>query len=151
MNLYIQKVNPGAKLPERAHPTDAGLDLFADHKRIIYPESRERIRTGIALEIPFNHAGFIQPRSGLALNSGITVLNSPGLIDSDYRGEISVILYNSSKIQYSVEAGQKIAQLVIMPIVRPTLVISDGLSETKRGTGGFGSTDFNVGMPIKGE
>jgi dUTP pyrophosphatase len=98
------------------------------------------VGTGIALEIPEDFAGFVQPRSGLALKHGITVLNSPGLIDSGYRGEIRVILYNASKIPFTIREGDKIAQLVVVPAPKFDPIVVDSLEETDRSDRGFGST-----------
>jgi dUTP pyrophosphatase len=146
--LKVRRLHPDARLPERSTPGSAGLDLFAwdgglDLSNPTYyldPGGRILVRTGIALEIPDGFEGQIRPRSGLALRNGITVLNTPGTIDSDYRGEVGVILVNLSNQYYFVNHGDRIAQLVIAPVTRAEVVEVDELSDTTRGEGGFGST-----------
>ena len=128
-------------MPRYAHEGDAGLDLFAASGVALHPFERALVPTGIAVSIPEGFAGFVQPRSGLAIRQGLSLVNTPGLIDSHYRGEISVIVINldpSSDIV--IERGDKIAQLVIQPIARVELDEVDVLDETVRGSGGFGST-----------
>lgn len=143
MNLKVKKLSPYAYLPQRAHESDAGLDLFCYESNHVYSFSRIIVRTGIAVEIPQGYAGFVQPRSGLAKERGITVLNTPGLIDSGYRGEIKVILYNSSHQIYTANPGTKIAQLVIVPITLFDVEEVKELSSSERGKKGFGSTGYN--------
>lgn len=132
------------KLPNvaRATPGSAGFDLYAalDQRRCLGVNERAPIATGIALELPTNMVGKVVPRSGLALNKGITILNTPGIIDSDYRGEITVILINHSSTKFWIEPGTRIAQILFEPIVTPHIVYVDILSATNRGAGGFGST-----------
>ena len=124
-------------LPQRANPTDAGADLRSIEKVELETNSVKLLDTGVAVKIPVNYAGFIFNRSGQALQ-GITLVNGVGVIDSDYRGTIKVALKNTSSKTYTVEAGQRIAQLVVMPIVLCEFV--DSWNDTPRGTGGFGST-----------
>jgi dUTP pyrophosphatase len=140
MKLRVQKLSKSAKLPSRAHEGDAGLDLYALEPVVLMGGGFTSVGTGIALEIPEDFAGFVQPRSGLALKHGITVLNSPGLIDSGYRGEIRVILYNASKIPFTIREGDKIAQLVVVPAPKFDPIVVDSLEETDRSDRGFGST-----------
>lgn len=133
--------DPLARTPRRGTAGAAGYDLVAVEKKEIVPHARELVDTGIAVEIPEGYAGLILPRSGLALKKGLTVLNAPGLIDSDYRGNIKVLLWNSNgagKVE-EVCAGDRIAQLVIVP-VSAELTRAVWLTSTGRGEGGFGST-----------
>jgi dUTP pyrophosphatase len=143
-SFRVKKLIDDEFVPTRAHSTDSGLDLFAREDFIIHPRERKTINLGIAVEIPPGYGGFIQPRSGLAQRFGVTVLNTPGLIDSGYRGEIGVILYNTSNnVEDTVyfKRGDKIAQLVIIstPLFEP--ILSDSLNKTRREDNGFGSTD----------
>jgi len=134
----------GLPLPSYASEQAAGLDLAAalepGHAIFLAPGERALIPTGIVLELPSGFEGQIRPRSGLALHHGITVLNAPGTIDADYRGEIHVLLINLGSEPYAVERGFRIAQLVVAPIARAVLESADTLPATKRNTGGFGST-----------
>ncbi len=129
-------------LPSYATPGSAGLDLRAavDNKVVLEPGERALIPTGIILEIPEGYEGQVRPRSGLAINKGVTVLNSPGTIDSDYRGEVKVILINLGKEKVEIKRGDRIAQLVIAPVVKVDIEEVEDLSETFRGSEGFGST-----------
>ena len=137
-NPKIQcQVQPGAKLPERAHPTDAGADLFALESYEIYPGDQKLVDTGIAVKIPENFVGLIYNRSSQG-KRGITIPHSVGVIDSDYRGNLKVLLKNISEDPYLIQAGDRIAQLVIQPVQIVDFV--DAWNDTKRGTGGFGST-----------
>ena len=129
-----------ARLPLRAHPGDAGADLFSVEEVAIPPGERRDVGTGIALAIPFGYAGFVQPRSGLAFKHGIMVVNSPGLIDSGYRGEVRISLYNSGSEPFLVAVGERIAQLVVQRVEDPIFAAAGELSETVRGDGGFGSS-----------
>lgn len=139
-NLKIQRIHPDAKLPEYAHPGDAGLDLFSVEETVIQPGESKLIGTGIMIELPENTEAQIRPRSGLALKNQITVLNSPGTIDHGYRGQVGVILINHGTKPFTVESGMKIAQMVIAPVMSVKIVDTKDLTETKRGEGGFGST-----------
>ena len=129
-------VDEGAETPTRAHDTDAGLDLYSTTSGWIFPKCRRVFGTGLHTAIPSGFVGFLTSKSGLMLK-GIT---SRGTIDSDYRGEIKAILYNHRWLPYHVKKGQKITQLVIMPIVTPKLKVVDSLGESERGSNGFGST-----------
>lgn len=141
VRLEIKRLNPDLPLPRYAHPGDAGLDLYAAEDALIAPGERVLVPTGIAVAIPEGYAGFVQPRSGLAIKQGLSLVNTPGLIDSHYRGEIKVIAINlDPRVAIAVARGDKIAQLVIQPIARVELTEVDELDETMRGEGGFGST-----------
>ncbi len=141
MELPIAKLSPEAVLPSRAHPGDAGLDLYACEAAHIGPGERWSVGTGVAVEIPEGHAGLVLPRSGLAKRHGISLVNSPGLIDAGYRGEIRVLLLNTDPAEtFRVEPGDRIAQLVITPIALPEPVEAESLADSARGDGGFGSS-----------
>jgi dUTP pyrophosphatase len=127
-------------LPARARADDAGLDLYAAEAATIEPGARALVPTGIALAIPAGYAGFVLPRSGLALRHGLTLLNTPGLIDAGYRGEVKVLLVNHDRAAVTVARGDRIAQLVIQRVEPAELVEVDELPTTDRGAGGFGST-----------
>ena len=131
----------GARLPTRAHEGDAGLDLYGCEEAHIGPGERWSVGTGVALEIPEGHAGLVLPRSGLARKHGIALVNSPGLIDSGYRGEVRILLLNTDPANtFKVEAGDRIAQLVIAPIALAGPVEVEALADSARGDGGFGSS-----------
>ena len=124
-----------------AHEGDAGIDLRADGDYTVWTNSRQLIGTGLSIALPEGYAAFVMPRSGLAVKHGVTVLNSPGVIDSGYRGEIKVPLYNSDAYTpFEIKKGDRIAQLVIMPVVHAELNQVDSLDATERGANGFGST-----------
>jgi dUTP pyrophosphatase len=130
-----------AVLPVNAYSGDAGLDLAACEGTTLGPGERATVPTGIAVEIPAGHAGFVLPRSGLAARHGISVVNSPGLIDSGYRGEIRVVLLNSDRHNaFTVEPGMRIAQLVIAPVAVVRVVEVEELALSERGGQGFGSS-----------
>jgi len=139
--LLFQRLQDDAVVPERAYAGDAGLDLVACEGAEIGPGERAVVGTGLAVAIPEGHAGFVQPRSGLAAKHGITVLNTPGLIDSGYRGELRVILFNTDRSEsFTVEPGMRIAQLVVMPLASLETAEVEVLPETERGVRGFGSS-----------
>ncbi len=141
MELKIARLREEATLPTRAHEGDAGLDLHACEAAHIGPGERWSIATGIAVEIPAGHAGLVLPRSGLAREHGIALVNSPGLIDSGYRGEISVLLLNTDPAEtFRVVPGDRIAQLLIVAVAAPVAVQVDSLGASQRGAGGFGSS-----------
>jgi dUTP pyrophosphatase len=123
-----------------AHPGDAGADLSANESVTIEPGGRALIGTGLSMAIPDGYAGFVLPRSGLAIKSGVTVSNAPGLIDSGYRGELRVGLTNHGTEPFDIAVGDRIAQLVIMKVESPEFMDVEVLDETVRGSGGFGST-----------
>jgi dUTP pyrophosphatase len=141
LRVRFQRLVPHAQAPERAHEHDAGYDLRAVEGARLAPGERASVGTGIAVAIPEGHAGLVLPRSGLAARHGITLPNSPGLIDSGYRGELRVLLLNADRIEaFQVAAGDRIAQLVVVRAEGVEFEESDGLDETVRATGGFGST-----------
>ena len=142
MELKVKKLNDDAILPQYAHPGDAGLDLFSSQSVEIGPGSYALVKTGISIELPANTEAQVRPRSGLALKHGISVLNTPGTIDEGYRGEVGVILVNHGREKFIVEKGSKIAQMVINPVLRVEVKEVMDLSDTKRGSGGFGSTGY---------
>ncbi|MER9176244.1 dUTP diphosphatase [Mesorhizobium sp. M0955] len=165
MLVRYKLLHPDAKAPVYGSAEAAGADLCAvigkpgsvwlgDKCKVIEPGARALIMTGIAIELSLGFEAQIRPRSGLALKNGVTVLNAPGTIDSDYRGEIGVILINHGREDFLVRAGDRIAQLVIAPVLRDVFapVGDEELSETKRGEGGFGSTGIDESFePIQGE
>jgi dUTP pyrophosphatase len=139
--LLFQRLREDAIVPKRAYDGDAGLDLVACEPAEIGPGERVVVGTGLAVAIPEGHAGFVQPRSGLAAEHGVTVLNTPGLIDSGYRGEVRVILLNTDEeTPFVVEPGMRIAQLVVVPIASIGTAEVDQLPATERGARGFGSS-----------
>lgn len=141
MSLRVARLDTRARLPTRAHPGDAGLDLYALKSAALEPGERASIATGIAVEIPPGHAGLVLPRSGLASRHGISVVNAPGLIDSDYRGEVRVLLLNTDREhRFELSAGDRVAQLVVVAVEIAEVVEVPTLSETVRGAGGFGSS-----------
>lgn len=141
MNLRVRRLDPAARLPARAHPGDAGYDLHAVEELVLAPGARAKVRTGIAIELPPGHAGWVLPRSGLAARHGIALVNSPGLIDSGYRGEVSVLLLNTDRdVCFTVSAGMRVAQLVVAPVAAPEVVEVDQLAASARGEDGFGSS-----------
>lgn len=133
-------VNRGAKAPEYATPGSAGVDLCAAEDVELDSLERQRVWTGISVAIPQGYEGQVRPRSGLAFKLGLSMVNAPGTIDSDYRGEIGVLLVNISKEKIVLQKGERIAQLVFCPIVRAEFEAVDQLGGTERGAGGFGST-----------
>ena len=143
IKVRISRTGPGSTdlpLPSYATPGSSGMDVCAATGATIKPGETVLIPTGIVVEIPPHYEGQVRSRSGLALKHGIVVLNSPGTIDSDYRGEVKIILSNSGKEEFAVRAGDRIAQLVIAPVVRALWEEVPSLSETARGAGGFGHT-----------
>jgi len=159
MKLKIKKLHEDAIIPTRSNPTDSGMDLYALEDGIVYPNDQSMVRTGIAIQLPkpletnvypyelgvdfrqkITWEAQIRPRSGLAAKRSITIVNTPGTVDNDYRGEIKVILRNESTIDFKFKKGDRIAQMVICPVVTPTIVEVDELDDTDRGAGGFGST-----------
>ena len=141
MELRIAKLKDEAVLPTRAHAGDAGLDLYACEAAHLGPGERWSVGTGVAVEIPGGHAGLVLPRSGIARDHGIALVNSPGLIDAGYRGEVRVLLLNTDPAEtFRVEPGGRIAQLVVTPVALPEPVAVDTLSDSSRGDGGFGSS-----------
>jgi dUTP pyrophosphatase len=142
LTVAVVRLDPDLPLPGYAHPGDAGADLVARIEVLLEPAGgRAMVPTGIALALPPGYAGFVQPRSGLALRHGVTCLNTPGLIDAGYRDELSVLLVNTDpEVPYRVQRGDRIAQLVIQRVESAAFVEVEALSDTERGLGGFGST-----------
>ena len=141
MQLPITRLRPEAVVPERAYAGDAGMDLSSCERIELAPGERALVPTGLAVAIPDGHAGFVQPRSGLAAQHGITIVNTPGLIDSGYRGELQVALLNTdARETFVVEEGMRIAQLVVLALPQVELVEVDELPGSERGVRGFGSS-----------
>jgi dUTP pyrophosphatase len=141
IEVAFRRLREDAALPTQAYEGDAGLDLAACERATLEPGERAVVPTGLAVEIPDGYAGFVQPRSGLAAEHGIGVVNSPGLIDSGYRGEIRVVLVNHDlRERFTVEPGTRIAQLVIAPVASVTVVEAAELAASERGARGFGSS-----------
>ena len=138
MPLYIQRLTKTAKLPTRATDGSAGLDLYADVSLMIYPGDWGLVSTGIAVAIDTGQVGLIWPRSGLAVRAGLDT--GAGVVDEDYRGEVKVVLFNHGADPYQVSSGDRIAQLLIQSVAKPTITEMDTLPGTKRGESGFGST-----------
>ena len=138
--LSIKRLDPQV-LPTRAYAHDAGLDLYALEAVTLEPGERASVRTGVAVQIPDGQAGLVLPRSGLAARHGIALVNAPGLIDAGFRGEVRVLLLNTDRDQTcTLEAGDRIAQLVLITVATPAVVEVDELSDSERGQGGFGSS-----------
>ena len=140
MVLRFRRIHPAAVLPSYAHPSDAGMDVRSVDEVVIPAGKRALVHTGLVMLLPPGYEAQVRPRSGLALKFGVTVLNTPGTIDSGYRGEVGVILINLGDEDFTVHTGDKIAQLVIAPVTQPETAETDVVDETDRGAGGFGST-----------
>lgn len=140
MLIKIKKCCDHAVVPSYAHDDDAGMDLCASVDMVIPAGEWARVPTGIAIELPTGTEAQIRPRSGLAAKYGVTMLNSPGTIDAGYRGEVCVLMINHGKNPFEIHTGDRIAQMVIAQYVHAQLELADELSDTARGTGGFGST-----------
>jgi dUTP pyrophosphatase len=141
MELRVIKLKDNAVIPTRAHPGDAGLDLYSTEIAHLGPGERWSVGTGIAIEVPEGHAGLVLPRSGLAREHGIALVNAPGLIDAGYRGEVRVLLLNTDPAEtVRIEAGARIAQLMVTPVAIAEPVEVTELSDSSRGEGGFGSS-----------
>lgn len=141
IEVAVRRLRDDATLPSQAYEGDAGLDLAACDAVTLRPGERAVVSTGIAVEIPDGYAGFVQPRSGLAARHGIGLVNSPGLIDSGYRGEVKVVVVNTDlREPFAIEPGMRIAQLVIVPVPAVRLVEAEQLAVSERGARGFGSS-----------
>jgi dUTP pyrophosphatase len=145
--VKIKRLNADARLPQYEYPDDSGADLFAAEDAVLQPGERRAIATGLSAEVPVGYELQVRPKSGIALKSGITVLNTPGTVDAGYRGEIRVILINLSAEPYTIAKGQKIAQMVVAPVFQAAFEEVEALSETRRGAGGFGSTGLQPKAP----
>jgi dUTP pyrophosphatase len=142
-DLRFVKLNERATLPTRAHDSDAGLDLYAAESARLAPGARVSVGTGLAVQIPDGIGGLVLPRSGLAIKHGVTLVNSPGLIDPGYRGEVQVLLLNTDRtVEFQISPGDRIAQLLLVPVAHANPMHADALDESTRGQGGFGSTGF---------
>ena len=139
IEIKFQKLHPDAQVPSYAHTGDAGADVYAVAEVTLQPQDRAAIPTGLAVDIPIGYEIQVRPKSGLALKHGIGILNSPGTIDAGYRGEIQVIVINFGKEAYTFAKGQKIAQLVLKPVIQAKYIEGE-LGTSDRGVGGFGST-----------
>ena len=141
--LRFVKLNEKATLPTRAHDNDAGLDLHAAESARLAPGARVSVGTGLAVQIPEGVGGLVLPRSGMAIKHGVTLVNSPGLIDPGYRGEVRVLLLNTDPtLEFKISLGDRIAQLLLVPVVHATPRNAEALDDSTRGEGGFGSTGF---------
>ena len=140
MTLKFKRIHPDAVLPAYAHPSDAGMDIRSVADMTVPARGRALVPTGLVVLLPPLYEAQVRPRSGVALKHGITVLNTPGTIDSGYRGEIGVILFNSSDVDFQVKKGDRVAQVVIAPVTQPVIEEAQEIDETDRGAGGFGST-----------
>jgi len=141
LSIAIKMLDSELPVPSYAHPSDAGADLHAREGVVLQPGERALVRTGIALAIPHGYVGLVHPRSGLAAKHGITVVNAPGTVDAGYRGEIMVTLLNTDRTEpFTVNRGDRIAQLVIQKVEQAAFAQVDSLEETARGASGFGST-----------
>ena len=141
-DVRIKKLKENAVVPTYGSEFAAGADLYAavEERVTIAPSETKLIPTGIAMEIPVGYAGFIYARSGLASKKGLAPANKVGVVDADYRGEVMVALHNHGKTEQTIEAGERIAQMVIAPFITANFMLSDSLEDTVRGAGGFGST-----------
>jgi dUTP pyrophosphatase len=142
-DLKFVKLNEKATLPTRAHDNDAGLDLYAAESARLAPGARVSVGTGLAVQIPDWGGGLVLPRSGLAIKHGVTLINSPGLIDPGYRGEVRVLLLNTDRThEFQISPGDRIAQLLLVPVAHAKPLQADALDDSTRGEGGFGSSGF---------
>ena len=146
VEVLVQRLDPGLPLPAREHPGDAGLDLRSRLDVRLEPGGRSLVPTGVAIALPSGFAAFVHPRSGMALRHGVTVLNAPGTIDAGYRGEISIILVNHDRFEaFDIARGDRIAQLIVSPVLTAAMVEVSDLPGSHRGSGGFGSTGGFLG------
>lgn len=140
MTLSFKRIRPAAQLPRYAHASDAGMDVQSAESLVIPAKARALVPTGLVANIPLGYEIQVRPRSGLAFKKGVTVLNAPGTIDAGYRGEIGVLLVNLGDEDFEIKAGDRIAQLVVAPVLQPEIVEASDIDETDRGVAGFGST-----------
>ncbi|HEX5249819.1 MAG TPA: dUTP diphosphatase [Gaiellales bacterium] len=144
--LLVRRLHPDAQMPAGAYDGDAGLDLASVEEVVLQPGERHTVATGLAVAVPAGHAGFVQPRSGLAARQGITVVNSPGLIDAGYRGELKVVLLNTDPDEpFHIRPGDRIAQLVVLALPRITVTEAADLPPSERAERGFGSSTVRPG------
>lgn len=143
MTESVEVLLVGDSVPAYSHPGDAGADLSAAEAAVLEPGQRATVGTGVSIALPDGYVAFVVPRSGLAASHGITIVNSPGTVDAGYRGEIRVTLLNTdSSVSYSVAVGDRIAQLIVMPVSRAKFIAVEALPGSHRGSGGFGSTGY---------
>ena len=148
MTETVEVLLHGAEAPQYAHPGDAGADLLSTEDLVLAPGERATVGTGVSIALPDGFAALVVPRSGLAARHGITLVNTPGTIDAGYRGEIRVILLNTDAAEpYSIAAGDRIAQLIVLPVTRARFIPVERLPGTERGDGGFGSTGYRTDPP----
>lgn len=140
VKVHVKRLSPEAKIPKMARKGDVAFDLYSTIDYELRPGERFAVPTGIAVEIPPGYEGQVRPRSGLALKEGITVLNTPGTVDSGYRGEVHTIMINHNVEPFNVTKGMRISQLAIRPVPEVEFIEVEELSDTERGEGGFGST-----------
>lgn len=140
MDIPLLKLDVDLPTPSHSHPGDGGTDLYSRIDSVLEPRERQMVPTGIAVAVPEGYAGLVVPRSGLAARHGIGVVNAPGLLDSGYRGEVNVILVNHGSEAFTITRGDRIAQLVVVPVVVQEFVEVEQLPPSTRGSGGFGST-----------
>jgi dUTP pyrophosphatase len=143
VTIKVQKIKDTAIIPKYAHEGDAGVDLYSTEEYLIKPGERVLVSTGIKIAIPPGHEAQIRPKSGLALKHGLSIVNTPGTIDSGYRGEVGIIIINLGKEEYKIETGKKVAQMVINQVEEATFEEVKELDETTRNQGGFGSTGLH--------
>ena len=140
INIKIKRLNENAILPEKQHDSDAGYDLHSIEEIILKPSKIYKVRTGIAIQIPNNYGGLVLPRSGLSSKYGISLINTPGLIDSGYRGELLIPLINHSSNEYTINKTERVAQLILLEIPEVKIEVTSDLDESDRDSKGFGST-----------
>ena len=140
INIKIKRLNDNAILPEKQHDSDAGYDLHSIEEIILKPSKIYKVRTGIAIQIPNNYGGLVLPRSGLSSKYGISLINTPGLIDSGYRGELLIPLINHSSNEYTINKTERVAQLMLLEIPEVKIEVTSDLDESDRDSKGFGST-----------
>jgi dUTP pyrophosphatase len=142
-DLKFVKLNEKATLPTRAHDNDAGLDLYAAESARLAPAARVSVGTGLAVQVPDGVAGLVLPRSGMAIKHGVTLVNSPGLIDPGYRGEVRVLMLNTDpSLEFRISPGDRIAQVLLVPVAHASPLQAHALDDSTRGEGGFGSSGF---------
>lgn len=140
VKILVKQLDPELPIPRHAEPGDAGVDLVARYDGAVAPGERALVATGIAVAIPEGHVGLVTPRSGLAMRSGVSLVNSPGILDSGYRGEIQVVMINHGAEPFEFRRGDRIAQLVVVPFFEQHYELVGELPQSRRGQGGFGST-----------
>ncbi len=140
INIKIKRLNENAILPEKQHDSDAGYDLYSIEEIILKPNQIYKVKTGIAIQIPNNYGGLVLPRSGLSSKYGISLINTPGLIDSGYRGELLIPLINHSSNEYTINKTERVAQLILLEIPEVKIEVTSDLDESDRESKGFGST-----------